>query len=357
MKPSDERSKQISESMRPYRKMRKLRGEMMLSPENISLKMVYSMIKEGSLKNSKQNRDPLWSVPKSQSYIFALYIECTAPKDFLLRETECEDEDTHSELHIYDGSNRLKAIENFFENRFTISFGTCKVYYKELSDYDKSALHNVVVQFVKLRNCPESFACEIAEKRNEGTPMTIGEKTGLLISVDTPRSKTLDELMAAAPFMNMPDDRASGLKIVAQLLQSIEMKRGVHESNFKLTDYHFDAMRNFYKASDVVAYSDIMEKIIKAFVKVGEFCEDDGGSVPKTINDSMTLLNGKKKQTRIVFFYLSVAALVMDHLRNGAHINEKALMKKFEVLLNRSVAAKESGTPFSLTGVAIENMY
>ena len=71
----------------------------------------------------------------------------------------------------------------------------------------------------------------------------------------------------------------------------------------------------------------------------------------------MTLLNGKKKQTRIVFFYLSVAALVMDHLRNGAHINEKALMKKFEVLLNRSVAAKESGNPFSLTGVAIENMY
>ena len=125
---------------------------MMHSTENISLKMVYSKIKEGSLKNSKQNRDPVWSVPKSQSYILELYMGCTAPTVFLLGETEFEDEDTHSELHIYDGINRLKAIEDFFENRFTVNFGTCKVYYKEFSDYDKSALHDVVVQFVKLRN-------------------------------------------------------------------------------------------------------------------------------------------------------------------------------------------------------------
>ena len=46
---------------------------------------------------------------KSQSFIFALFVSRTAPTDFLVRETD-GNEDEEPELHIFDGCNRLTAI-------------------------------------------------------------------------------------------------------------------------------------------------------------------------------------------------------------------------------------------------------
>ena len=103
-------------------------------------------------------------------------------------------------------------------------FGSTNVFYYELPGNDRHTFDNTLCQFTKLRNCPEYYACEIAEKRNEGTPMTFGETTNLLMSVGTPRSSVLEGVMNVAPYMELEDDRASGLKVVAQLVQSIEMR-------------------------------------------------------------------------------------------------------------------------------------
>ena len=337
--------------MKPFRSLRKKRLALTLTSESFCLKMAYVMMKEGKLKNSKDNRKPVWSVQKSQSYMFSLFVSRTAPTEFLVRETE--DDDGELVLEIYDGMNRLNSIFEFFEGKFPIIFGNTKVFYHELPSPDRGMLDATLCQFMKLRNCPVFYACEIAEKRNEGTPMTIGEKTNLLISVGTPRSQVLEQVMESAPYMALDDDRASGLKVVAQLIQSIEMKRGVDHDGFKLTDYHFDVMRSFYKSEDSVSYIDT-ENLVNAFEQVGQICDD---AIPECIKEQMVLLNGKKAPSRVLYFYLAVVAVVMGHLRHNNAITERVLEMKFKTICDRSANAKNSGRTFTLGGCAIDGMY
>tara|TARA_B100001094_G_C18180322_1_gene800530 strand:+ start:1161 stop:2234 length:1074 start_codon:yes stop_codon:yes gene_type:complete len=352
-KPSPERAKQISLAMKPFRTIRKKRHSLVLQQESISLKMAHSMMESKTLCNSKQNRNPVWSVSKSQSFIFALFVSRTAPTDFLVRETEAEEEE-EPELHIFDGCNRLTAIYKFFECEFPIMFGSTNVYYHELPTTDRCTFDRTLCQFTKLRNCPEYYACEIAEKRNEGTPMTIGEKTNLLISVGTPRSGVLERIMNVAPYMELADDRASGLKVVAQLVQSIEMKRGVESHAFKLTDYHFDFMRTFYKSDEELCYINA-KMLIKAFETVGDICED--GKMPETLRDQMAVLKNKKAPAKVGYFYLAVISAVVDNVRNNTQITEKMLLSKFKLLCDRSLEAKSLGRTFCLGGSAIDDMY
>ena len=352
-KPSPERAKQISLAMKPFRLLRKRRAALVLQQESLSLKMAHSMMEMKTLCNSKQNRNPVWSVSKSQSFIFALFVSRTAPTDFLVRETD-GDEDCEPELHIFDGCNRLTAIYKFFEGEFPIVFGSANVYYHELPTNDRCTFDRTLCQFTKLRNCPESYACEIAEKRNEGTPMTIGEKTNLLMSVGTPRSGVLESIMNVAPYMELSDDRASGLKVVAQLVQSIEMKRGVQGNAFKLTDYHFDFMRTFYKSDEELCYID-SNVLIKAFETVGDICED--GQMPETLRGQMTVLKNKKAPAKVGYFYLAVIAAVIDYARNKTQITQNMLLSKLKLLCERSLEAKALGRTFCLGGGAIDDMY
>lgn len=327
---------------------------MVVTSESFSMKMVHSLMKETQLRNAEDNRDVVWSVGKCQSYIMALFIDITAPKDFLVREIETEGDDGWVELHIYDGGNRLNAIYRFMENEFPITFGHVKVFYCELPQCDRNRFDKILAQFLKLTNCPVIYACEIAEKRNEGTPMTIGEKTTLLRRIGTPRSSMLEEIMNISPFMDLSEDRASGLKVVAQLVQSIETKHGVRDPTFKLTDYHMDCMRTFYKNDSPLVHIE-RDSLINAFLRVGEFCPE--GDMPDTIKSSMSALSYKKSQTRSSFFYLTVLALVMSHLRNGTEITMQNMVDRFGTICNRALSAKNEKRTFSLSGNAIDGLY
>jgi hypothetical protein len=352
-KTTPERSKQISAAMRPFRVIQKNRSNMVITTESYCMKMIHALMQEKQICNARQNRDPIWSVNKCQSYIVSLFVEITAPKDFLVRETEPEG-DGVPELHIYDGSNRLHAIYRFMENEFPITFGTMKVYYCELPACDRNRFDKILAQFLKLTNCPVVYACEIAEKRNEGTPMTIGEKTTLLRSIGTPRSSVLEAIMNVSPFMDLSEDRASGLKVVAQLIQSIESKHGVGDPSFKLTDYHMECMRNFYKSDAPLEHMDA-EEVVNAFLEVGDMCPD--GQIPDVIKCNMSALSDKKGPTRSMFFYLSVVSLVMAHLRSGTLISEESLGERFVSICERSQEAKAEKRTFTLGGNAIEGLY
>ena len=147
-RPSPERAKQISLAMKPFRTLRKKRQALVLQQESLSLKMAHSMMEMKTLCNSKQNRNPVWSVSKSQSFIFALFVSRTAPTDILVRETETE-EDEEPELHIFDGCNRLTAIYKFLK----ASFQLCsEVRTSSITSFQETTVTRLITRYVNLPN-------------------------------------------------------------------------------------------------------------------------------------------------------------------------------------------------------------
>ena len=123
---------------------------------------------------------------------------------------------------------------------------------------------------------------------------------------------------------------------------------------FKLTDYHFDFMRTFYKSDEELCYID-SKMLIKAFETVGDICED--GQMPDTLRDQMAVLKNKKAAAKAGYFYLAVISAVVDNVRNKTQITQNMLLSKLKLLCERSLKAKALGRTFCLGGGAIDDTY
>ena len=351
-KVSNERRKRIDAAMKPLRGIQKMRSTMVVTQEMYSLKMIHQMMKDGQLCNAKQNRDPVWTTKKMQGYITSLFVDITAPKEFLVREADDEEGD-NTELQIFDGNNRITSIGKFMENEFPIPVNVENAYYCELAPCDRGRFDKTLAQFLKLTNCPVVHACEMAEKRNEGTPMSIGEKTTLMRHHDTPRCAALDLVMNSAAFMDLPEDRASGIKVVAQLIQSIEAKGGIKSPSFKLTDYHMPCTRTFFKSPANLVHVDPVE-LVSAFMKVGELCPDE--RPPPNLQDTAALKD-KKTPTKCMYFYMSVISMVASHLRNGTPVTNANVLQRFRTICDRAREAREEKKAFQVGGKTIDGLY
>ena len=127
--PAAERREQIFAAMQPLRVIFKKKSKTVIEHNVYPIKNLYMMMSDDELCNSSLNRNPVWGPTKSQSYIMSLLVEVTAPRDFLVRQTEPESADELGQLHIFDGNNRLQAIRGFMDNSFPIKVGVLKIFY------------------------------------------------------------------------------------------------------------------------------------------------------------------------------------------------------------------------------------
>ena len=351
-----------------------------MATERMSLKMVHEHMSDGSLVNARQNRDAVWTASKMQAFITSLYLTNTAPKEFLVREATPDDDDAvetncprpHAparvgdpagaldlERQIFDGNNRLTAINDFMNNKFPVQIGTEKVFHDKFPSADRKTFDKIMVQFTVLENTSVEQACAIAEKRNEGTPMSIGEKASLYRCYGTPACTVLDSVMNSSPFMNQPLDRAGGVKAVAQLIMSIEVKGGVDADGFMLTDYHgVQSLSPFFKSEDELRHVS-SESLIPAFLQVGELCEgEDQCQLPASIlRLQEELLRGSQVPTKAMYFYWAVIALVMSHLRSQAVISTQRLVRIYRTICERGSEAKANKQRFQVSCRTIDGLY
>ena len=81
---------------------------------------------EGELINAAANRDPVWPESKQSDYVFSV-LAGTSCNTFLINQVRTKSNDLI--LEIYDGINRLTALENFMTGKMPVVLnkGTSKV--------------------------------------------------------------------------------------------------------------------------------------------------------------------------------------------------------------------------------------
>jgi len=305
--------KTVPQTFASMRSIRKRNSKIQKSAVVKQVKQIVAEMANGELKNADENREPVWSNQKSALFIRGCF-DRLAPTDFVVRQVE-EEDDNPSVDDIYDGGNRCNAIVKFVNDEFPIQIEDKTYYhYSHLPPQERKMFDNMECHVTILSGCTATFACEFAAKRNEGTTMSIGEKVNLIRGSDTPRAHLLNELYNEFQIFKMADDRGSGLKLLAQLIMSIE-RRTV---NFTISDYHMNVLRAFFVESDTPFCSLPLDKIKSTLSSCTECCvvnEDTGLYDPPV--EVFEILKKLKtpKQSRPVIWYSALVIAVLASLR------------------------------------------
>lgn len=294
----------------------------------------------GRLRIASDNRKPVWKHQKKRGYLRSL-LSRDAPVDFLVRECTIPSPEDPDETivvwDLYDGGNRSTAIMEFVENKLRApipvsGIDTVEFDFEHLPTSEQKLFGEQLFDVTVLANASRNFACEMAAKRNEGTPMSTGEKLMLMRHRETQRAQTLNRILDTNPFLNMVSDRATGTAQVAALLFNLEK----HPTRCKWTDIHFEkGVRNLFEDPKPFVHVN-EEAVLDAYRLVGELCPD-GIYAEET---ERILRESRKVTSKATNFNAACKALVMAHLHHAVEITYETLHCALRrVLAKRSVLA------------------
>lgn len=323
-KPSP--GKTIAQTFAPLRSIRKANSKI---KKTMYVKYVIDIIKdfeEKKTKIGKGNRHPVWSEKKQAAYIVSLLLK-TAPTDLLVRSEEAQYREEDNELiaeetqGIYDGTNRITALVNFKNNKFPIRIDDKTTFtFEGLPTQEQRAFLKTEMQVLVLNDCSVGYAAETASKRNEGTPMTSGEKINLTTTADTPRALALSDLTDKYKILNVDNDRAHGIKYIAQLLCALE--RRPHE--YTTSDYRSDELRKFFAESTEPFKNVRIDDIDKALAVCQNWVTiDEETGRPLLPDDVKSIMerSTKAKASRPNCWYGAIVIGLLRTIKSGSACN------------------------------------
>ncbi len=312
------------------RAIRKRNAGVKITATTFRLIDMIKKIEAGELENAEANRRPVWTDNKGSLYIRSL-LESTAPTDFLARNTTKEDDDGYPmEVdEVYDGGNRMNAVLKFYQGKICITDDDRRqVNYASLPRQEKNALDRVQVQFNILHGCTDTHACDMASKRNEGTPMAMGEKLNLLMFKGTPRAQVLYDIMKTHAFLDQGNDRAVGLKVMAQVIASFESER-----KDCVVDYHMPELTRFYEAENL-RFTHFQECTLNDGLTAISLLCGENGKPPAEIVELMTLEKSNASVTakKTLAFYCTCAVSLWMYTKHNKAISLASFLHIFKMM-------------------------
>ena len=151
---------------------------------------------EGDLVPAAFNRMPVWGLKSQQDFILLLLSnQITAPL-YIMRFSNT------ARMELYDGINRMHAIQQFVNGEFYVKVGADMLYFQrphasaagEMTTQQRKLFLRRDVQVAWWQNLDECEACDMALKLNSGTAANMSERLKWITGIATARCQLLTRL-------------------------------------------------------------------------------------------------------------------------------------------------------------------
>ena len=298
---------------------------------------VHNMWKDGDLRNAPENRRTVWTKARKEQYIKSV-LECSAPLDFLVLQQTRDDESKYWDIH--DGANRLTAMMEFMMGEVSVPIHPAVEYdFEHLHARAKKNFLTTDLNFVTLVNCSKAMACEIADHRNNGTPMSTGERLGHMRFLDTARSNLLFEIEDASTFVSIHNDRSAGRRMIGNLIKTLDNQN----TSVRWKSCTTGELLPYFQSDDELAMTEERARLlVAAFECISDLCPE--GNMPSQVIG--TMVTGKIKTNNLApYFYASCAAVAVAHVLYGTPISVDMIVEACKEALNKQI-----GNPAAVDG-------
>ena len=274
----------------------------------LEIKSLVERLNTHEIINAPCNRDVVWPIPKQRAFLVSCF-EGIVPVDMLMRRRDVADDDDDSDDNIemyqhevFDGNNRLTALQGFIAGKFSIPVSEGIYYhYNKLPVPDRNFLDKMQLPVTVMSNCDEDFAIRYTGYRNEGTAMSIGEQLGLIRRSGSTHADYLDRCYSSLPCFRQAKDRGSGIKTLALIIQNLEQpSEEVH-----YVEHHFEAISNFFRGSGEFSTLD-PDETFAVLKSIDDLCVE--GAIPPAICLSCPT-------STCAYFFAAIIALVIASTR------------------------------------------
>lgn len=252
---------------------------------NESVQRLLDWKSEGFLVPAAFNRQPVWGLKSQQEFVLVLLSnQCTAPV-YIMRFKD------KARMELYDGINRMHAVEQFVSGEFHVKVGGDALWFKkppnstamEMTRDQRQLFLRRDLQVGWWQNLDECEACDMALKLNSGTAANMSERLKWITGIATQRCRLLTRLSKTdiGVFFLDLKERTVLFSWMAEIVM-----RAVSDTWDSVTVriVQYNLLEEFFRSETEVEDEDVaFEKCLATLVHVRAFLAVGGKDVPFNI--------------------------------------------------------------------------